>query len=86
MSGLEIETGVCGNDQEGSFMNATLQSHGELEFSIATYVSVPDEITSEGELQSYLTLLLGGLLYRADGKSPVSFEVQLGPAGSGDDS
>jgi hypothetical protein len=83
MKGLTIETGICGNDQESSFMNATLQAHGDLEFSIATYVvSIPPDIQTEKQLRAYLEYVFGGLFMdRRLGEPGVRFEIQIGPAG-----
>ena len=54
---LRITLGITGNEQEGSFGNATLQDTGNdprLEFSIAVHVEVPAEIKDEEALAEYL--------------------------------
>lgn len=80
--GLSIETGICGDEQESSFMNATLQSHEGLEFSIATHIDVPPDIKTEEDLARHLDWVCRDVLERLCG---ISFEVQIGPAGSGPD-
>jgi hypothetical protein len=79
---LVITTGICGADQESSFMNATLQSAGKgedgkfaLDFSIATHVDVPADINTEEDLRDYLHHLF------SDAHETVSFEIQIGPFG-----
>lgn len=78
---LKIETSVPGNDQEGSFANATLQTIREdFEFSIATYISVSPSVTTEAELATLISNVLAPIV--ADDPR-ISFEVQLGPYGDG---
>lgn len=80
---LKIETGIPGEDQQSSFMNATLQETADcsLEFSIATYISVSPSLRTEEELASLISNVLGPVV-AADPR--VSFEVQIGPAGDGE--
>ena len=82
---LEITLGIPGNDQEGSFMNATLQDTGNdpnLEFSIAVHVEIPAEIKDEESLAEYL----GGIFQHVVALHPMlHVEMQIGPAGDGDD-
>lgn len=84
---IEIRTGVTGDAQESSFMNATLQSVertgadgtrelANLAFSIAVYVGVDgDNITSEDELASHLRDVLAPLVVQPG----VKVEIELGP-------
>lgn len=84
---IEIRTGVSGEAQESSFMNATLQSVertgadgkpelADLAFSIAVYVDVDgDNITSEDALASHLRDVLAPLVAQPG----VKVEIELGP-------
>lgn len=83
MSRVQVETGWTGDDQEGSFMNATLQSvsGGKFEFSIAMFIDLPPH-NSEEELATTLTSMLSHIAARYP---QVSFDVKLGLAGGGDD-
>ncbi len=80
---LKIEAGIPGNDQESSFTNATLQTIREdLEFSIATYISVGESVKTEADLASLISNVLAPIV----AEDPrISFEVQLGPYGEGPD-
>lgn len=82
---LQITLGVPGNDQEGSFMNATLQStenEPNLEFSVAVHVEVPGEIQDEEALAEYL----GGIFGQIRHDHPeLHIEIQLGPEGDGEE-
>lgn len=86
MKGVEIETGICGNDQESSFMNSTLQQHGELEFSVGTTVVVPESVKTEEDLRLYLLDVLGDAVIHTRWvlHNRLRFEVQIGPAGDGE--
>lgn len=82
---LRIHGGICGDAQEGSFMNATLQSTGNepnLEFSIAVHVEVPAEIVTEELLMDYLGGLFGQVVHA---HRELHIEIQLGPEERGDD-
>lgn len=89
---IEIETGIPGTEQESSFINATIQTHGEdrdgyggIDFSIATKVTVPDSVKNEADLARYLEWVLGLMDDAVPAEYPwwegpsVSFEVQIGP-------
>lgn len=77
---LHIVTGVNGDDQMGSFQNATLQSTPDykLDYSISTHVDIPPDIARRGEeaVANHLAFVLGDRL--GDG---VRFRVQVGPFG-----
>ena len=83
---VQIETGVCGDAQESSFMNATLQQAGNqdrIEFSIATYVTVPAEaLTDEDSVADFLEYLLDSICRN---HMDISFHVQVGPYGDAED-
>lgn len=79
---LKIETGITGNDQESSFMNATLQKAGDrFEFSIATFISISPSVKTEEELAALISNVLSPIV-AVDPR--ISFEVQLGLAGDGE--
>lgn len=76
---VEVRKGVPGDAQEHSFMNATLQNHGGDEgiaFSIATYVAVPESMTGEDEIATYIE---GVLRRAASAVGALTFEVEIGP-------
>ena len=74
---LSIESGVPGDAQVSSFMNATTQSAGGLEFSIATFISVTESVKTEEALATLISNVLGPIV----AEDPrISFEVQLGLA------
>lgn len=75
-----IEFGVPEDEQEGSFMNSTLQGAGDdLAFSVATEVEVPPEIAARGE--GAVGVYLRSVLDAAAGVvSGVRFHVQMGPS------
>lgn len=76
---LEIRTGIPASEQESSFMNATLQTRGDLAFSIAVHVRPPDTaLVSEYLLANYLEGLFNGLLRSRDGDR-VEIEIEIGP-------
>lgn len=78
MDHVTITTGIPANEQESSFMNATLQQAGnEHSFSIATHVKVPDHICNQGEaaIRDYLMDILGKAALT---DRNLTFEVQLG--------
>lgn len=85
---LWITTGVPGNDQEGSFMNATLQDDAwGHEFSVSIHVAVPFDCT-EDELRDYLRDVFQTAIDATDrefAQGTLNVEIQLGPAGSGED-
>lgn len=77
---LKITLGISGADQESSFMNATLQDTANdpnLDFSIATHVEVPADITTEDDLAQYLGGIFGDII---DKHAGVHIEIQLGAA------
>lgn len=87
-----IETGMPGDEQETTFMNATLQSAGfDVEFSIAMHVKIkPEELAEQWpnltpveRVARRLDLLLGHLA--SEGGGDVEFHAIIGPSGSGDD-
>lgn len=83
---LWITTGVPGNDQESNFMNATLQTFGDLEFSVAVHVGMPGNISSQDELRDYLSELFGEAIRHTNkhfGPNPLNVEILIGPAGNG---
>lgn len=82
---LKITMGICGDAQEGSFMNATLQSTQNapnLEFSVACHVEIPAHIKTEDALAHYLGGIFGDVIDRHPG---LHFEIQLGPADRGEE-
>lgn len=89
---LQITMGICGDAQESSFGNATLQStqgpykadlgQKYLEFSIAVHVDVPKTVQGEDELARYLGGIFGDIVHRHPG---LSVEIQIGPPGDGED-
>lgn len=67
-------------DQEGSFMNATLQSAGDLGFSVATHITLPEHVRSN---QRRAAQLIGRICDRMTAAAArngvtVTFEVQVG--------
>jgi len=83
---LWITTGVTGNDQESSFMNATLQSLHDvgLEFSVAVHVGCGSEIRTQGDLFNHLREIFLPITEQNE-QYPIAVEIQLGPAGDGED-
>lgn len=79
---LKITGGICGDAQEGEFMNATLQGTGkdDLEFSVAVHVEIPDEIDTEQKLADYLGRIFGDVVHQ---RPELHVEIQLGPYGDG---
>ncbi len=66
-------------------MNATLQETANdpnLEFSIATFVEIPAFVRSEDSLAGWLGMIFDDFLHE---HPEVHFEIQLGPAGSGEE-
>lgn len=84
---LWITTGINGNTQESSFMNATLQRVDQLEFSVAVHVDVPfQESASEAKLREYLREVFEVAIKQTDlryGTGTLTVEIQLGPADGG---
>lgn len=78
-SSVKITGGICGDDQQGSFENATMQTAGDyLAFSIKTTLAVPDSVANQGE--PVAARYIETVLERASGLVPgLAFEVQLGP-------
>ena len=81
---VTLETGICADAQESSFMNATLQSAGTaLAFSIATFIDVPASVIADGEVA--VARYLQALLTRVTKQEPaLGFEVQVGPENEAD--
>lgn len=80
MTPVVLTTGIAEQDQEGSFMNATLQPAGpDLALSIATHFSVPASVAALGE-QAVANLVYEALTQAAKATLGLSFEVQLGPS------
>jgi hypothetical protein len=82
---LHITGGIPGDAQEGSFMNATLQSTANdpnLEFSVAVHVEIPLQITSEERLMEYLGGIFGDVVHQ---HPELHVEIQLGPEGDGEE-
>lgn len=78
---LQIHMGICGDEQESSFMNATLQRTGNdpaLEFSIATHVEIPALVRSEESLAGWLGLIFDDFVHE---HPEVRIEIQLGSTG-----
>ena len=77
----DITYGVEGDEQRTAFENSTLQSTDDeqVDYSIATYVKIPDSIAAGGEkvIGQWLQNFLGGMSYISG--SIVTFEVQIGP-------
>jgi hypothetical protein len=94
---LWITTGVPGDDQESSFMNATLQSTSgpgkgdlgdDLEFSIAVHVGVPGDVDTEEKLRRYLHDVFQTAIEVTEekfGVATLNVVIEIGPAGSGED-
>ena len=83
---MKIQKGICGDDQLDTFTNATLQSGGskKVEFSIATFLEIPPEF--EGASEDNLAQYIAGLLEEVERRfSGLSFEVQIGPQGTGEE-
>ena len=82
---LDITKGITGDGQEGSFMNATLQSAqgGELEFSVAIYIDVPETVRGEDALADFLGHKVFGEFVHQHPEASVV--IQLGPAGDGEE-
>jgi len=82
---LRIFMGICGDDQESSFMNATLQSTDNdpnLEFSISTHVEIPAFVRSEESLAGWLGSIFGDVIHE---HPELHFEIQIGPEGDGEE-
>lgn len=81
MDGVSIRTNVPAADQQDNFQNATLQMHKGVAFSIATTVTIPEEMTSEKEVQEYLEYFLGlaARLRTIEVEQVLSFVVEIGP-------
>lgn len=74
-----IEIGIPEEDQEGSFMNATLQSVGDVAFSIQTDFDIPEDVGAAGEVA--VERYLAEQLAKAEAAVPgIRFTVQLGEA------
>jgi len=82
---VQIDTGINEDDQEGGFMNSTLQNAGEkLAMSIQTHLVVPPCIADGGE--EAVALWIKGMLCMAAKAVPgLTFNVQVGPARNSDD-
>jgi hypothetical protein len=78
-SSVKVTGGICGDDQQGSFENATMQTAGDyLSFSVKTTLAVPDSVANESEKAA--ARYIESMLDRASSLVPgLSFEVQIGP-------
>lgn len=76
---VAIETGVSGDDQQGGFINATMQHAGDhLTFSIATDLKVPEHVAAAGE--AAVAEFVRDRLSKASTFVPgLGFRVQIGP-------
>lgn len=81
---VKVETGICADDQEAGFMNATLQ-YGGVDYSVA--YSIATHITVGGTNPEAVALDLTQALsvMAAASPLPVTFEVQVGHAIEPDD-
>lgn len=83
---LWITTGVPGDDQESSFMNATLQQAGDkwsIEFSVACHIGIPAGPAEHDE--DALADYLRDVLERVHIVAPeLNWEIQIGPEGGRD--
>lgn len=76
---VKVTGGICADDQQGSFENATMQYAGDyLSFSVKTNLEVPDGIANQGEKPA--ADYIESMLRRASSLVPgLAFEVQIGP-------
>ena len=77
---VQVELDASEYDQEGSFMNATLQSAGEaVAMSIATSLEVPVDVIARGQqaIAEYVQTVLSAAAGSCNG---LNFEVQIGPS------
>lgn len=77
---VKIEFGISEFDQEGSFMNSTLQNAGPaLAISIATEFDVPESVHINGQwaVAEYLRLTLAPA---TDAVPGLRFDIQIGPS------
>ncbi len=76
-----IQTGYSEEQQESSFMNATLQGAGAVAFSIATHITVPDDVSAQGEacVANYLRDALTAAT-QAAAEYGLKFHAQVGAA------
>jgi len=75
-----VDTGICGDDQQSSFCNATLQSAGQdVEFSIATKLDIPAAVLAGGDaaVGKYIKITLKRASMTVPG---LSFKAQVGAA------
>ena len=73
---VHMKTGIPEEEQQGSFMNATLQSAGKTAFSIATYIDIPNaDKMSESQVAKHISDTLGKAVFGVKG---LRFEVQTG--------
>ena len=75
---LQVDEGIPGDEQESSFMNATLQSAGDLvDFSVSTSIDVPEQISAQGEsaVKGYIEDVLRAACLA---HPALSFQVQVG--------
>lgn len=82
---LKMYLGIPGDEQESDFMNATLQETANdpnLEFSIATHVEIPALIRSERSLAGWLGMIFEDFIHE---HPEVHIEIQIGPAGNGEE-
>ena len=83
---MKIRKGVCGDDQMSGFQNATLQSGGgnKVEFSIATFIKLPDSLRDADEVavSAYLQSVFM-LIEKNFKEASLAFEIEIGPADDG---
>ena len=79
MSAVEIRIGPTGDEQEAGFMNATLQSHRKVAFSIAARVNVPEQVVdSPVAVASFLVGVLRDVVAMCHPPGVLTFEVEVG--------
>lgn len=74
MSMVKFRTGISGDLQQSTFINATFQEHRDLAFSIATRVAIPPDVKTEQQLAFYLAKTLSGI------PGDIQIDVQIGKA------
>lgn len=84
---LWITDGVSGGEQEGSFMNATLQGSEGVSFSIAVHVGLPASVRTEAQVHRFLKDVFLDAIEHTDklyGQSTLNVEIQIGPTDDGE--
>jgi len=79
---MKIRKGVTGDEQMANFMNATLQCGGsnKVEFSIATFIELPDGLKDADEVavEAYLISVFE-LIEKNFKEAGLTFEAEIGP-------